>query len=147
MIKTSHSLQLNAYSVQSNGAKQETSIGKTLNSKQSTPTAPPSVTLGISKEAVFKSLGDKFDSTNMTYGDMKEVATTLREGNLISEREFFEMTLEIHPIGGRYSDSKTWNFQSQYTAQIEHTKENISKPGMKQQLESLEKILGYLQKI
>lgn len=78
---------------------------------------------------------------------MKEVATTLREGGLISEREFCDMTLEIHPIGGRYSDSKTWDFQNQYLAQIEHTKNNISKPGMKQQLDSLEKIFGYLKTI
>lgn len=132
MINTSHSFQFSTYRVQSNDAKQETSIGRTLSPKQSTPTAPSSVTLGIDKYAVLKSLGDRFDSTNMTYGEMKEVATTLREGSLISEREFFDMTLEIHTIDGRYIDSKTWNFQSQYLAQIEHTKNNVSKLGMKQ---------------
>jgi hypothetical protein len=98
MINTSHSLLSSSYRLQSNGTKQETSIGRTLSPKQSAPTTPPSGTKGISKEAVLKSFGDRFDSTNITYGEMKEVSKTLREGNLISEREFFDMTLEIHPI-------------------------------------------------
>ena len=50
------------------------------------------------------------------------MATELKDNNLISEREYMDMTLVIKPIGGNYDPDLTKNFLSQYQSRTEFAK-------------------------
>lgn len=96
--------------------------------------------VSFSKEALMKSLGSRFDVTNMTSMDMKAMATELKDNHLISEWEYADMTSVIKPITGSYDPNTTINFESQYAAQIEFSKQ-YSTP---QDTRMLEKLHGLL---
>jgi hypothetical protein len=64
----------------------------------------------------------KYDVTNMSDRQMKEMAMELKDNNLISEWEYASMTLVIKPIGGNYDPELPKNFLSQYQSQTEFAK-------------------------
>lgn len=104
-------------------------------------------TATFSKEAILRSLGDRYDPRAMSTSEMKSMAKEMRSGGLISEWEYASMTVELRIPGQEFDSNAKVDFISQYTAQIEYTKSILSQPGMKEQLASLEKIFNYLRNI
>lgn len=90
-------------------------------------------------------LAKNYDVTNMSDRQMKEMATELKDKNLISEWEYASMTLVIKPIDGNYNPDLPKNFLSQYQSQTDFAKVYSSSDDSKM-LERLTNLLLEIQK-
>lgn len=145
MIKPTSSNPLITQS--SNRAQAQNSASLYAQSASAAPQAQSErVTLSAagSRQAQLHDLAQRYDVTSMSDRQMGQFAGELKDRGLISEREFFDMSIVIKPPGGNYDPDAPKNFLSQYQAQTEASK-IYSTPEDTRMLEHLSSLLLSIQ--